>query len=85
MRSNLVFRASDKVSNRFELCLLVARSARKMNHGSAQMHEAINKAFDTIGRHVGLFTTLNGNHDEATPDTGTEAEQVVVEATTVGR
>jgi hypothetical protein len=58
MRSNLVFRASDKVSNRFELCLLVSRSARAMNQGSNQMHDSINNAFDAIGKHEGMFTTL---------------------------
>ncbi len=85
MRSHLVFRASDKVSNRFELCLLVARSARAMNHGSAQMHEAINNAFDAIGRHVGLFTSLNGIHEELKIDTVADVEQVVAEATTAGQ
>lgn len=72
MRSNLVFRASHKVSNRFELCLLVSRSARAMNHGSNQMHDAINNAFDAIGKHEGMFTTVRDEHRNTAEDRGAE-------------
>jgi hypothetical protein len=58
MRSNLVFRAQEKVTNRFELCLLVARSVRAMNSNTSQMHDAINNAFSLIGKHCGLFSSL---------------------------
>jgi len=85
MRSNLVFRASDKVSNRFELCLLVARSARAMNHGSAQMHEAINNAFDAIGRHVGLFTCLKSLEGKSDSDIAAEIEPVAAEVGASGQ
>lgn len=48
MRSDLVFRASDKVTNRFELCHLASSSARTMVRSSVGMHLTINQAFEAI-------------------------------------
>jgi hypothetical protein len=48
MRSDLVFRASDKVTNRFELCHLASSSARTMVRSSQGMHLTINQAFEAI-------------------------------------
>ena len=74
MRSSLVFRAQEKVVNRFELCLLVSRSARVMNNTSTQMHDVINNAFSVIGRHCGLFSSLG-----PLVGLGAEAEHTLVE------
>jgi len=49
MRSELVFRANDKVTNRFELCRLASSSARTMVRSSVGMHLTINQAFEAIG------------------------------------
>jgi len=48
MRSELVFRANDKVINRFELCHLASSSARTMVRSSVGMHLTINQAFEAI-------------------------------------
>jgi hypothetical protein len=49
MRSELVFRANDKVVNRFELCRLASSSARTMIRSSVGMHLTINQALEAIG------------------------------------
>jgi hypothetical protein len=49
MRSDLVFRANDKVVNRFELCRLASSSARTMVRSSVGMHLTINQALEAIG------------------------------------
>lgn len=49
MRSELVYRASCKVQNRFQLCRLASTSARNMNRSSVGMHLTINQAFEAIG------------------------------------
>ena len=48
MRSELVFRANDKVANRFELCHLASTSARTMVRSSQGMHLTINQALEAI-------------------------------------
>jgi hypothetical protein len=48
MRSELVYRANDKVQNRFQLCSLTSFSARKMNQSSVSMHTTINRALTAI-------------------------------------
>ncbi|HWR15429.1 MAG TPA: hypothetical protein VN577_11420 [Terriglobales bacterium] len=76
MRSNLVFRATDKVSNRFVLCLMVSRSARTMTRRSVQMHDAINDAFTAIGKHVGNCC-ISGDLTEANASPITREESSV--------
>ena len=51
MRSNLVFRANDKVQNRFQLCRLTSTSARTMTRSSVGMHVTINQALEAISGH----------------------------------
>ena len=55
MRSELVYRANDKVSNRFQLCHLASCSARSMTRNSVSMHESINQAFEAISGHLAPF------------------------------
>ena len=49
MRSELVYRANDKVQNRFQLCRLTSTSARTMSRSSVGMHLTINQALEAIG------------------------------------
>ena len=51
MRSELVYRANDKVPNRFQLCCLASSSARSMNRSSVGMHITINQALEAISGH----------------------------------
>jgi hypothetical protein len=51
MRSDLVFRANDKVQNRFQLCRLTSTSARTMVRPSVGMHITINQALEAISGH----------------------------------
>lgn len=44
MRSGLVFRASDHVSNRFLLCRMLAASARKMHRDGVSTSQSINQS-----------------------------------------
>jgi hypothetical protein len=48
MRSELVYRANDKVENRFQLCRLTSSAARSMNQSSVGMQSTINKALEAI-------------------------------------
>ena len=51
MRSALVYRANDKVHNRFQLCQLTSTSARRMARSSVGMHVTINEALEAISGH----------------------------------
>jgi len=51
MHSELVYRANDKVPNRFQLCRLASSSARSMNRSSVGMHLTINQALEAISGH----------------------------------
>ena len=51
MRSDLVFRANDKVQNRFQLCRITSTSARTMTRSSVGMHITINQALEAISEH----------------------------------
>ena len=42
MRSGLIFRAADHVSNRFLLCRMISASARKMHRGGIATSQSIN-------------------------------------------
>jgi hypothetical protein len=43
MRSGLLFRASDHISNRFLLCRMLSASARKMHRNGASTSQSINQ------------------------------------------
>ena len=44
MRSGLIFRASDHISNRFLLCRMLSASARKMHRDGVSMSQSINQS-----------------------------------------
>lgn len=52
MRSELVYRANEKVPNRFQLCQLTSTSARSMIRSSVGMHLTINQALEAISGHA---------------------------------
>jgi hypothetical protein len=81
MRSGLIFRASDHISNRFLLCRMLAASARKMHRDGVSTSQSINESLvalhgmqndSTIEKRNVTADTLNadgpkaeGNHAEA--------------------
>lgn len=68
MRSELVFRANDKVVNRFELCHLASSSARTMVRSSQGMHLTINQALEAISGQSAPITPAEVIHvEEAGP------------------
>lgn len=44
MRSGLIFRASDHISNRFLLCRMLSASARKMHRNGSSTAQSINQS-----------------------------------------
>ena len=55
MRSELVYLANEKVTNRFQLCSLTSSSARKMSQSSVSMHATINRALTAISTQSALL------------------------------
>jgi hypothetical protein len=49
MRSDLVFDANDQVINRFQLCQMIAQSARRLSARSGSMSHNINHALALVG------------------------------------
>lgn len=58
MRSGLIFRASDHISNRFLLCRMLAASARKMHRDGVSMSHSINQS----------LVALDGARDHSSPE-----------------
>lgn len=44
MRSGLLFRAADQISNRYLLCRMISASARKMNRDGISTSQCINRS-----------------------------------------
>jgi hypothetical protein len=64
MRSDLVFRANDKVANRFELCRLASSSARTMVRNSVGMHLTINQALEAISEQSAVTIPAEALHGD---------------------
>ena len=64
MRSDLVYRANDKVQNRFQLCRLTSASARRMTKSSVGMHITINEALEAISGHAAPIVAQPPHADE---------------------
>lgn len=64
MRSALVYRANDKVQNRFQLCQLTSTSARRMARSSVGMHVTINEALEAISGHSAPIVAQPPHADE---------------------
>jgi hypothetical protein len=48
MRSTLIFEVSSRFSNRYELCRMVAASARKMHRDGASTAQSINQSLRAL-------------------------------------
>jgi hypothetical protein len=48
MRSEVIFRASEAIGNKYKLCQTVAKATRRLHIGSHEMTETINNAFVRI-------------------------------------
>jgi len=48
MRSDLVFEVSSRFSNRYELCRMLASSARKMHRDGASTAQSINQSLRAL-------------------------------------
>ena len=53
MRSEIIFRASEKVANKYKLCQTASKAARVFNVESKGTQESINSAFATIATKPG--------------------------------
>ncbi|WP_263379911.1 DNA-directed RNA polymerase subunit omega [Granulicella paludicola] len=45
MRSEIIFRASEAIDNKYKLCQTVAKATRRLHIGSQEMNQTINNAF----------------------------------------
>jgi hypothetical protein len=70
MRSELVFRASDRVANRYLLCHATAKTTRCLHFVSANTADAITDAFVRMAD----TSSLAFNAPHATPDRDDPAE-----------
>lgn len=48
MRSGLIFAISEKVSNRYMLCRMLAASARKMHRDGVSISQSINRSLEVL-------------------------------------
>ncbi len=48
MRSGLIFAVSEKVSNRYMLCRMLAASARKMHREGVSISQSINRSLEVL-------------------------------------
>ncbi|QMV18920.1 hypothetical protein GOB94_09710 [Granulicella sp. 5B5] len=48
MRSEVIFRASEAIGNRYKLCQTVAKATRRLHIGTQEMTHTINNAFVRI-------------------------------------
>jgi hypothetical protein len=70
MRSGLLFRAADQISNRYLLCRMISTSARKMNRDGISTSQCINRS----------LMALNGTH----PNLPAEEKPPVAEPSDAG-
>jgi hypothetical protein len=48
MRSEVIFRASEAIGNKYKLCQTVAKATRRLHIGTQEMNQTINNAFVRI-------------------------------------
>lgn len=48
MRSGLIFAISEKISNRYMLCRMLAASARKMHRDGVSISQSINRSLQVL-------------------------------------
>lgn len=71
MRSGLIFAISEKVSNRYMLCRMVAASARKMHRDGVSISQSINRSLQVLHQ-----SPAAGDPLAAAPEAARAAEKV---------
>jgi hypothetical protein len=56
MRSEIIFRASEAIENKYALCQTVSKATRRLHLGKHSMNETINNAFMRIATDAHLPT-----------------------------
>lgn len=56
MRSELVFGAIPEISNRYQLCQLVAKATRKLHKPNTRLQDTVNDALGRLGTHTAVTT-----------------------------
>jgi hypothetical protein len=54
MRSEVIFRASEAIENKYALCQTVSKAARRLHIGNRSTNETINNAFLRIAEDANL-------------------------------
>jgi hypothetical protein len=85
MRSGLIFRASDHISNRFLLCRMLSASARKMHRNGVSTSQSINQSLVALDGGREHSTLGKGQANEEAPTTdGVKVEGALAEAAQPG-
>jgi DNA-directed RNA polymerase subunit K/omega len=60
MRSEIIFRAAEKVANKYKLCQIASKATRQLHVASRDTQETINNAFVRIaaGSNMALVRTV---------------------------
>lgn len=69
MRSNLLFRAADHISNRYLLCRMISAAARKMNRDGIPTSQCINRS----------LVALNGAEENPGLERTTSSQQPAID------
>lgn len=80
MRSGLIFRASDHISNRFLLCRILSTSARKLHRDGVSISHSINRSLLALNGATqppaeSADTALPEQNDTYAPAVSTETPQ----------
>ena len=83
MRSRLIFEVSERFSNRYQLCRMVAMSARKMHRDGSSAAQSINRSLSALNDAAKLQDAAQaaivkpvGSVEVATPDEREDAAAV---------
>jgi hypothetical protein len=57
MRSEIIFRASEKISNKYKLCQTASKATRQLHIASTNTQETINNAFVRIAAESNITVT----------------------------
>jgi hypothetical protein len=60
MRSEVIFRASEAIDNKYELCQTVSKATRRLHVGTQEMNQTINNAFVRIAASADLPLRFQG-------------------------
>jgi len=80
MRSGLIFRASDHISNRFLLCRMLSASSRKMHRDGVSTSQSINQSLVALDGSRGHSNVEKNVNVEGAIADGASAEGTLAEA-----